>query len=148
MRYVLVLLILLASPLSFAEKATAKAPQSPWLQPEVIKAAVGIGLTEEQKPQFRQAVTDLINNQVSATNRLLRRNNIDNLERKLKTASNRQFNKMDKSMQAFLSAEQYTQYGVYRAALKEQMANAATNRSGTNDDALNGANAAIDGFTN
>lgn len=151
MRYVLFIFIVLALPLSFtpnafAEEKSATQARPPWLQSDVLKAGVAIDLTEEQKPQFRQAVTALINNQVSVTNRLLRRNNVDNLERKLKTASNRQFKKMDKSMKALLTAQQFTQYGDYRAALKEQMVNAAISRSGSNNDALGGASSALNGF--
>ena len=102
MRQALLLLIL---SITFPSNAAAQSTP-PWLQPDTLKAAIAIGLSQEQLPQFRGALTDLINNQIAATNKLLRRNNVEDLERKIKTATNRQFNKMDKSMGGFLTDEQ------------------------------------------
>jgi len=121
---VLCLLLLTIPHLSQAEQT-----DSPWLQPEVLKAAVSIELTDEQLPLFRAAITNLVNNQLTATNKLLRRNNIVDLDQKLKTATNRQFRKMDRDMGKFLSEAQHPQYLIYRKALRAQLTNSALTRS-------------------
>ena len=140
--------ILLIAALLAAMTVQAEENQPPWLQPEVLKAAGGIGLSKEQMPKFRQSVTDLVNNQRNAANRLLRRNNVANLERKMRTASNRQFKKMDKSVKEYLTEDQYPQYVVYRKALQKEMRQAARNRSGTNSDALGDIVSGLDGYDN
>jgi hypothetical protein len=137
--------ISLIAQFSFAEEPTA---QPPWLQPDVLRAAGAIELTDEQLPQFRTAVTDLVNNHTVAINKLLRGNNVSNLKRKLKTATNRQFKKMDKSVAGFLSAEQYPKYEQYRKLLKLHMADGARTRSGSSGDAFNTANSALHGNSN
>jgi hypothetical protein len=81
MRQALSLLIL---SISFASYAADQSPPS-WLQPDTIMAAIAIQLSQEQLPQFRDALTDLINNQITATSRLLRGNNVADLERKVQT---------------------------------------------------------------
>ncbi len=127
--------LLLAASAAFATDA----PRPPWLDTEVLKAALAIELTEEQKPQFQQAVSDLVNNRAKAFNKLLRRNNVTNLERKMKTASSRQFNKMDKAMAGFLSDAQFPRYEVYRDLLEQKMIEAAKERTRTGDAAAEGA---------
>lgn len=128
-------ILLLAASAAFATDA----PQPPWLDTEVLKAALAIELTEEQKPQFQQAVSDLVNNRAKAFNKLLRRNNVTNLERKMKTASKRQFNKMDKAVAGFLSDTQLPRYEVYRDLLEQKMIEAAKDRTRTGDAAAEGA---------
>ena len=130
---------------AFAEEA--EAPKPPWLQTDVLKAALEIGMTEEQRPQFQQAVTNLVNNQLSATNRLLRGNNVSNLERRLKSSTNRQFKKMDKEMAAFLDEGQMERYAVYRDAMRNAMAEWARTRGRSTNASFNNASAALNGGT-
>ena len=137
----------LMTQFSFAQDAAAQ-PQEPWLQPDVLRAAGAIELTDEQLPQFRSAVTDLVNNHTVATNKLLRGNNVSNLKRKLKTATNRQFKKMDKSVAVFLSETQYPKYEQYRKLLKKHMSSGARARSQSSSEAFSTANSALHGNSN
>ena len=132
-----------AAPNAFATEAQARPP---WLQPEVLRAAGAMQLTQAQMPQFKTAVSDLVNNRLRAINKLLRKNNQSNLERKIKSATNRQFKKMDKHMAGFLSEEQMVAYQGYRAALKDSMAAAAKARSRSSSDAKQSASAALNGL--
>lgn len=135
MQYFLLLLFLVALPhLSFAEQQTP-----PWLQPEVLKAAGALQLTEEQLPQFHAAITDLQDNLVSATNRVLRQNNVVDLERKLQTITNRQFNKLDNQVGTFLAESQQSQYLVYRDKLKSQLVKSTNRRGGSSSNSLSDA---------
>lgn len=132
MRYVLLFPLVVALPhLSFAEQQT-----SPWLQPEVLKAAGALQLTKEQLPQFHAAITDFEDNLVAATNRLLRQNNIADRKRKLKSITNRQFKKLDKQVGTFLAETQQPEYLVYRDKLKSQLVKSTNRRGGSSSSSL------------
>ena len=92
-----------------------------FMQPEVLKAALAINLTDEQKPQFQQALTDFVNDQAEAINLLMRRNNQTNLPRKIKGKTNSLLKVMDKQMASFLSEEQMPAYENYAKTLKSNM---------------------------
>ncbi len=117
MRYLILLCLawLLAAPLRAAE------PQPAFLQPEVLKAALAIELTDEQKPQFQAALTTFVNERIEAMNLLLRRNNQTDLPRKIKSKTNRLLKQMDKDMAEFLSEEQMPAYKNYRNTLKANL---------------------------
>jgi hypothetical protein len=99
----------------------AEPPTPAFLQPDVLRAAVAINLTEEQKPQFQAALTQFINARIEAVNRLMRKNNQTNLGRKIKSRSNSLLKQMDKDMAMFLTEEQLPAYQVYRDTLKANM---------------------------
>jgi hypothetical protein len=138
-RYVLFLL-----PLIMPLSSQAEANNELWLQPEVLKAALDIGLTEAQLPQFRDAITHLAQNQISATNKLLRQNNIADLDRKLTTVTNRQFKKMDREMAQFLSATQLPKYKIYRDALRAHMTRSTIRRGGSSSASVNETERTLD----
>ena len=138
-RFLMILLVLTVPIMSLAAQSTA-----PWLQPEVLKAAVDIGLTEEQQPLFRNAITHLVENQISATNKLLRQNNIADLKRKLTTVTHRQFKKMDREMEGFLTSEQLPQYQTYRDALHAQMTRSMVRRGRSSSSAVNDTERTLD----
>jgi len=132
MQYILLSLLMMALPhLSFAEQQTP-----PWLQPEVLKAAGAMQLTQEQLPQFHAAITNFEDNLVVATNRLLRQNNVADLERKLKSVTNRQFKKLDKQVGTFLSEAQQPQYLVYRDKLKSRLVKSTNTRGRSSSNSL------------
>ncbi len=132
MQYVLLLLLVVAVPhISFAQQQTP-----PWLQPEVLKAAGAMQLTDEQLPQFRAAITNFEDNLVVATNRVLRQNNVVDLERKLKSLTNRQFKKLDKQVGTFLAESQQPQYLVYRDKLKTELVKSTYRRGGSSSNSL------------
>ena len=92
-----------------------------FLQPEVLKAAVAINLTDEQKPLFQSALSDMVDGRVKAMNKLLRGNNVTNMPRKMKSKTNSLLKKMDKAMAKFLTPEQIPAYENYRDTLKSHM---------------------------
>ena len=125
-------LVLLMLPLA----GLADQSEAPWLHPDVLEAAAGMQLTDEQLPRFRDAITNLVHNQTAATNKLLRQNNIADLDRKLKTVTNRQFRKMDREVGEFLSEAQLTGYRTYRQALKTQLTRYTVTRGGSSSASL------------
>ena len=53
-------------------------PNKPaYLQENVLRAAMAIGLTDEQKPQFGAAISDFADGRTKAINKLLRRGGTD-----------------------------------------------------------------------
>lgn len=136
------LLILL--PLIIALPGHAAENKPPWLQPEVLKAAVNIGLTEAQRPQFRDAITQLAQNQISATNKLLRQNNIADLDRRFTTVINRQFKKMDREMAQFLTPTQLPKYQIYRDTLRAHMTRSTARRGRSSRDWVNETERTLD----
>lgn len=167
MRYALVFIQLAVLQLAFSNNAFAAEPQpaasepasaqatsvkptmpsEPWLQPEVLKAAGGIGLTEEQMPGFRTAISDLVNNRAKAINRVMGKNNLTNVKRKVRVASKRQFKKMDKAMAGLLTDEQYPRYETYRDLLSKNLNDATRRRTGSSADAIGQTSAGLDGFS-
>ncbi len=108
-----ILLILTAVP------ALAEAQQRtpPWMQPDVVKAAVDIGMSEEQLAQFRSHVAEFMDGRMKAFNNLMRRNNVTNMDRKMKSRTKRLKRRMDEQMGELLTEEQYPKYEVYRDLL-------------------------------
>jgi ribosomal protein L23 len=110
----------LCSLLIFAGVSAAE--QTPaFLHPDVLKAAVAINLTDAQKPKFQAALTEFMSARIEAVNRLIRKNNQTNLERKIKRKTNGLLKKMDAAMAEFLDDEQLPAYQHYRETLKANM---------------------------
>lgn len=99
----------------------AAEPRPAFMQPEVLKAAIAINMTDEQKPQFQQALTTFVEARMKMIGKLMRGNNVTNIDRKIKSRTNSLLKKMDKSMAEFLSEEQMPAYQVYRDALKSNL---------------------------
>ena len=99
----------------------AEQPKPAFAQPEVLKAAMAINLTDEQKPQFQAALTDFVTGRMDAIKKLMSKRNQTNLPRKIKGRTNALLKKMDKSMGAFLTEEQLPAYENYRALLKANL---------------------------
>ena len=112
-RALAILLIAAALPVS----ANAAQPRPPWMQPDVVKAAVDIGMTEEQLAQFRSHVTEFMDGRMKALNNLMRRNNVTNMDRKMKSRTKKLKRRMDGQMSELLTEEQYPKYEVYRDLL-------------------------------
>lgn len=94
----------------------ADAGKPAYLQEEVLRSAMAIGLTDEQKPQFGSAISDFANGRTKAINKLLRRGGTD-IPRKIRSKTKGLLKKMDKQMQSFLTDEQWPKYEQYRAVL-------------------------------
>ncbi len=109
----LLLIVLCFSALS-AKAATETTP--PWLQPEVVKAYLAIGLTDEQKPLFRDALTTYLQD----SNRAIRsaiNSNKGNLEREIRRRVKKHISRWNDTVADFLTDEQYPKFEVYRDTL-------------------------------
>jgi len=109
----LLLIVLCFSALS-AKAATEATP--PWLQPEVVKAYLAIGLTDEQKPLFRDALTTYLQD----SNRAIRsaiNSNKGNLEREIRRRVKKHISHWNETVAGFLTDEQYPKFEVYRDTL-------------------------------
>ena len=89
----------------------------PWMQPDVVRAAVDIGMTDEQLAQFRSHVAEFMDGRMKAFNNLTRRNNVTNIDRKMKSRTKKLRRRMDEQMGELLTEEQYPKYEVYRDLL-------------------------------
>ncbi len=108
--------------------AVSAAEQQPWTHPDVLRAAVAMGLSDEQQPQFRDAVSQFLQNFGADVQRLMRRNNATGLPRKIATKRRKHVKIMDTRVGSFLSEEQFAAYEVYREALLEKMREQAAAR--------------------
>jgi len=121
MKQVLVIVLLLCAAVWTPMHAVAAERTPAFLQPEVLKAALQINLTEEQKPQFQQALTDFVNGRMEAFAKLMKKNNQTNISRKMKSRTNGLLKDMDKAMASFLTEEQMPAYENYREKLKDAL---------------------------
>ena len=100
---------------------SAEPPVPAFARPEVLKAALQIGLSETQQPQFREAVTRLFNCRIGALNKLMKARDQVDMERKLRSKTKGCVKAMDKETGAFLTAEQMAPYHNYREVLLANM---------------------------
>ena len=112
--YLLVVILILAT---MCPGLTAQAEQTPaWLQPEVVKAYVDIGLTDEQKTMFKEAQIDYIQKSHRAIRSAINSNK-GNLEREIRRRIKKQLNRWSKNAAEFLTEEQYPKFEIYRDML-------------------------------
>ena len=88
----------------------------PWFEPDVVQAAMEIGMTDEQAPLFGQALTEFVENLNLAVRKLALRD-APNLSRDVRRKRNMHAKKMDAEMAKILSAEQMPKYHIYRDLL-------------------------------
>ena len=82
-----IIFILVALLCSHAVQA-AKQPTPAFMQPEVLRAAVAMKLSEAQKPQFRAVVTRFSESRMASLAELMKKNNQTNLPRKWTSKTN------------------------------------------------------------
>ncbi len=109
--------IVLAGLLWASQAVAGQQLTPPWMEPDVLKAAIDIGMNDEQLPQFRASITEFMDGRTKALNRLLRGHNVTNMDRKMKSRTNSLKRAMNKQMSEFLTEEQYSQYETYRDLL-------------------------------
>ncbi|HIG43722.1 MAG: hypothetical protein ABGY96_20600 [bacterium] len=114
LRLILALPVLLVGP-------TQAADLPPWAQPDVVMAALEIRMSEDQIPQFREAVSTYISDLTAMVSQVSRGNNATGIERKIRSKNNHLVQKMDERMAEFLSAEQMQKYEIYRDLLLAAM---------------------------
>lgn len=91
------------------------------MQPEVLKAAIAIELTEEQQPVFQEAITTFAQGRMDSLRRLMRANNQTNIPRKWRSKTRGLLEDMDESMKAVLTEAQWPAYENYRETLKANL---------------------------
>lgn len=104
---------------SLVSHAAEKKPA--WLQPEVLKSAIAINMTDEQKPKFQNAITAYLTDFQTSFKKILRGRDTSDLKRKIKRMDKKLMRTMDNSMAEFLSEEQMSKYEIYRDALSKAM---------------------------
>lgn len=96
-------------------------PQLPWVAPEVMAAAVDIGMDDAQRAEFRGAVTDLARGYMDDIRKVMSGRDQTNLKRKIKSKRNSRMKQLDKAMAKVLTEEQMPRYEVYRDLLEDKM---------------------------
>ncbi|MEM7219062.1 MAG: hypothetical protein AAF515_11905 [Pseudomonadota bacterium] len=99
----------------------AEQPRPAFLQPEVLRAAAAIDMTDAQMSQFREAISEFADARISMINKLRRRSNQTDLPRKIRSKTNGLLRKLDKRVLGFLTEDQASAYDVYRNLLKDNM---------------------------
>ena len=116
MKFAKTLAVLFFLALMPALEAAAQ-QRPPWMHPDVVRAAVDIGMTDEQLAQFRSHVAEFMDGRMKAFNNLMRRNNVTNMDRKMKSRTKKLKRRMDEQMSELLTEAQYPKYEVYRDLL-------------------------------
>jgi hypothetical protein len=93
----------------------------PWMDPEVLKAAEGIGMVDDQLPQFRVYITEFTQDRLQAYVRLSRSNTLRDANRKIRSKTRTLFKRMDEQMGELLDVEQYARYEIYRDLLNSKL---------------------------
>jgi hypothetical protein len=89
----------------------------PWAQPDVVKASMEIRMSEDQVPQFRQAVSTYLSDLNAMVTKVLSGNNTTGIERTIKRKNKKLVRNMDSTMEKFLSEEQMPGYQKYKDLL-------------------------------
>jgi hypothetical protein len=120
----LVLILAITSSAGHAESAIDPANLPPWLKPELLVHIVAMDLTESQKAEFREALTECLSGLQSVVEREIRKGGVD-IPRRIKRGTNRQYSKLDKRMKASLADPQLTPWASYLEGLKVAIAESA-----------------------
>ena len=106
--------------LAFVPPAVAQ-EDTPWTHPDVLKAAIEIRMTQDQRPRFRSAITTFLQGFNSDVRRLLNVRNPNDLPRKIASKRRSRVKALDSEVQEFLTDEQMSAYEAYRDMLLEKM---------------------------
>jgi len=120
--------LLLIFTLLVSSTTAEEKPAAPWLQKDVLQAALNIDMDTEQSPKFKVAITRYFNDLNSGIKKLIRRNP-PGLKREIKRKKNSVRKHMDQDMAKFLNDEQMTKYHIYRDLLLAKL-NGAPIKSG------------------
>ena len=101
---------------SFAAEEGGIQGRPPWMQPQVVKAAVAIKMTTDQQAVFREAVGGFLDGLTTEYVSMMKQQK-DDIPRRIKQARSRHARKMDKKMRAVLDDQQYERYLTYRKLL-------------------------------
>ena len=124
--------VLIATLLIPVANAAEQMPPLSRQDREIVMAAVNIGMTEEQRLQFRNVVGQFVDDYSSSMLKIMRGNNATDVERRMKNKGVRLLDGMDADMDEFLSKAQFTRYQLWR----ELMIAKLTHRAPTQPDEL------------
>ena len=100
----------------------------PWRHPDVLKAAIDMRVSAEQRPQFQAAITAMLQGYASDVRKLMRAHNQTNLPKKIEKKRKVRTKAMDKAVAEFLNKDQIPAYEIYRDTLLAKMAERAAQR--------------------
>ena len=112
----LVLVILGLQPAFGAEAGGA------WQDPQVLRAAFEIDMTPEQRPHFRESMTEFLQGYGADVRRILNGRDRTDLPRKIERKRRARLRSMDRQMGDFLTEAQWPAYERWRDLLLEKMA--------------------------
>ncbi len=78
-----------------------------FLHRDVLRAALAINLTDEQKPVFQEAITVFAQKRINALGKLMRGNDQSGIPRKWRTRTTTYLKDMDKTLKPVLSEEEW-----------------------------------------
>jgi len=107
-----------AVPMPMTPEAVKAMP--PWMQPDVVKAAVQIGMTPEQQTEFRRLVGNYITDRFAMIQQVISRGGMD-LERTIRSKDRGLQSDLDKQMKVVLTKEQWPKYEDYKTVLKSHL---------------------------
>ena len=113
------LFVCVSSP-ALASEPGAGQERPPWLEEDVIAAAMTIGMSDDQRVQFRESVTVFLESFRDEVERLVRRG-VPNLENAVKRKRNALVRDMDERMAGFLNQDQMPPYETYRDLLLSKL---------------------------
>ncbi|NJN51465.1 MAG: hypothetical protein HC809_06485 [Gammaproteobacteria bacterium] len=113
-RRVVAAMLVCMAPLALAAESSQPVP--PWLEPDVVKAAIDIGLDDAQLADFRRIVGDFLTKRMSMIQQEFRRSP-PNLENAIRTKSRRLEKAMDADMKGVLTEPQWPGYEHYKDVL-------------------------------
>lgn len=116
----------IAIPAVAENAATPAAPLQlpPWMTPDVFKAAVRINMTDAQKPEFNEAVSDFISDHFSMMQKEAKRN-APNLDMRIKSKDKALVHALDDKVHRILTEEQWPAYENYKKELRSGLSSNA-----------------------
>jgi len=108
-----------AAPAAAPAAGAAAAPPvqlPPWMTPDVLKAAVAMNMTDEQKPKFNQAVGDYVTAHFAMIQKVTKAG-APNLDMTIRSKDGALVRQMDDEVHKILTPEQLPAYDNYKKAL-------------------------------
>ncbi len=104
-----------AAPAAVAPAAPVQLP--PWMSADVIKAAVAINMTDEQKPPFNKVVGDYVTDHFAMIQKVMKVG-APNVDMTIRSKDNGLVHKMDEQVHKILTKEQLPAYEDYKKVLR------------------------------
>jgi hypothetical protein len=117
-----------AAPNSPGATTAPAAPNGPvelpsWMSGDVVKAAVTINMTDAQKRNFNETVSDFVSDHFAMIQKEAKREAPD-LEQRVRSRDSSLARQMDDRMHKILTTDQWSAYQNYRKVLQKELKNA------------------------